>query len=292
MIRGVLGCLWRRWYIAFPGLIVAGLLAANAWFSVPPSYERSGSLFLMPGASSVPENANPFLYLNGLTLAADVIVRAVGAENVAREIEQSYGGVDIGVLRDPSTAGPVILITVNARTDADAAEVLDILLRQTQAELEDVQAAANVAPADQITVQPITIDQNGTVRQRTRLVLTTGVGAVVAILAILLSALVDGLARRRKRNGRDDDAARPVVSPQDVLPSADDLSEAEPVAVLGVANSVGPGAGLSGGLGSEPLLDRGRRNSGRRHRTQSMRLGRIRSRQWSRCSSTRRRRAK
>ena len=91
MIRAVLGSLWRRWYITFPGLLVAGLLAVGAWFVVPPTYERSASEFLVPGSGSLPQNAtNPFLYLNGLTQAADVLVRALGSNNVASEIPVSY----------------------------------------------------------------------------------------------------------------------------------------------------------------------------------------------------------
>ncbi|MHB1010902.1 MAG: YveK family protein [Propionibacteriaceae bacterium] len=213
MIRGVLESLWRRWYITFPGLLVAGLLAVGAWFVVPPSYERSASQFLLPGTGTVPESANPFLYLNGLTQAADVIVRAVGSRNVVHELEQSYPGVEVEVIRDPSTAGPVILITVNARSDADAAQVIDILLKRTQTELEDLQAGYSVAPSDRISVQTITIDHQGTARQRTRLVATVGVFAGVAILAILLAVVVDGLANRRRRKSGQDDAAREAGAP-------------------------------------------------------------------------------
>ena len=213
MIRAVRGSLWRRWYITFPGLLIAGLLAVGAWFVVPPTYERSASEFLVPGSGSLPVKANPFLYLNGLTQAADVLVRALGSNNVASEIQRSYPGAGIQVLRDPSTAGPVILIIVNARSDADAAQIIDILLKRTQTELEDLQAGYSVQSSDLISVKPLTIDQQGTVRPRTQLLATGGVLAAGAILAILVAVVVDGLASRRPRKSRKDDAARGAGAP-------------------------------------------------------------------------------
>jgi hypothetical protein len=213
MIRAVRGSLWRRWYITFPGLLIAGLLAVGAWFVVPPTYERSASEFLVPGSGSLPVNANPFLYLNGLTQAADVLVRALGSNNVASEIQRSYPGAGIQVLRDPSTAGPVILIIVNARSDADAAQIIDILLKRTQTELEDLQAGYSVQSSGLISVKPLTIDQQGTVRPRTRLLVTGGVLAAGAILAILVAIVVDGLVNRPPRKSRKDDAARETGAP-------------------------------------------------------------------------------
>ena len=73
MIRAVMVSLGRRWYITLPGLLLAGLLAFGAWYVVPPSYQRSASEFLVPGTGSLPENANPFLYLSGLSQVADVL---------------------------------------------------------------------------------------------------------------------------------------------------------------------------------------------------------------------------
>jgi hypothetical protein len=226
VIRAVLGSLWRRWYITFPGLLIASLLAVGAWFVVPPSYERSASEFLVPGSSPVPGIANPFLYLNGLTQAADVLVRAVGSNNVAREMEQTYPGAGIEVLRDPSTAGPVILIIVNARSDADAAQIIDILLKRTRTELEDLQAGYGVPSSDLISVKPITIDQKGTVRERTRLLVTGGALAAGAILAILVAAVVDGLASRRPRKSGKDDAARGAGAPAQRGGEASETTEA------------------------------------------------------------------
>ena len=85
--------LWRRWYIVFPGLIVAAAVAVGAWSVIPPGYERSATQLLIPGADSLPEGANPYLFLGGLSPAADVLVRAIGAENVLNDVVEDHPGV-------------------------------------------------------------------------------------------------------------------------------------------------------------------------------------------------------
>jgi hypothetical protein len=202
MIGRVWEALWHRWYITVPSLVLAALLAGAAWMLVPPMYERTASQLLVPGAGTVPARGNPYFYLSGLTQAADVIVRAVGSENVVHEIDSSFTGVEIEVTRDPSTAGPVILIIVDAPSDADAAAVLTILVQRTKVVLEDLQASDSVAPSDRILVQSISIDKQGILRQRNRIVATAAVGAIVAILGLLVAALVDGLSARRRRRRR------------------------------------------------------------------------------------------
>lgn len=198
MIRAVMESLRRRWYITVPGILLAGLLAVGTWYVVPPTYQRSASEFLVPGSGSLPENANPFLYLSGLSQAADVLVNAVGSDNVASEIKQSYPGAVIQVSRDPSTAGPVILVTAEARSDADAAQIVDFLLARTRTELEVLQAGDKVSTSQLITVRTLTVDREGTVRLRTRMLAAAGVLAASAILAIVLAVLVDGLTSRKR----------------------------------------------------------------------------------------------
>jgi len=214
MIRAVMVSLGRRWYITLPGLLLAGLLAFGAWYVVPPSYQRSASEFLVPGTGSLPENANPFLYLSGLSQVADVLVNAVGSDNVASEVQRSYPGAVILVRRDPSSAGPVILITADARSDADAAQILEILLKRTRTELEDLQVGYSVPSSQLITVRTLTVDQQGTVRTRTRMFATGGILAASAILAIFMAVLVDGLAKRRQPKRRaeaaHDETSEPV----------------------------------------------------------------------------------
>ena len=56
-LRGLL----RRWYITFPGLILAVAVGLGAWLFLPVTYERSATQLLLPGAGNVPTKANPLL---------------------------------------------------------------------------------------------------------------------------------------------------------------------------------------------------------------------------------------
>ncbi len=191
----------RRWYIVIPGLLLAVATAVAAWFLVDPGYERSATQLLLPGARSMPEEGNPFLFLGGLTNAADVLVRAVGAENVVNEVEEEHPGVEIEVSRDGSTAGPVILITVTAPTDDAAAAVLETLVTRTSEVLEELQAEEGITAENRMTVIPVTIDETSVPQQRDRYLAVALAGAGVALLVILLASLVDGLALQRRRRG-------------------------------------------------------------------------------------------
>lgn len=274
MIGRVWEALWHRWYITVPSLVLAALLAGAAWLLVPPMYERTASQLLVPGAGTVPARGNPYFYLSGLTQAADVIVRAVGSENVVHEIDRSFNGVEIEVTRDPSTAGPVILIIVDAPSDADAAAVLNLLVQRTKVVLEDLQASDNVAPSDRILVQSISIDKQGILRQRNRIVATAAVGAIVAILGLLVAALVDGLSARRRRrlddlvttdsDGDVPDDRDPEVQPSD-SEGADGIDpRPEGPVVPPVTDPVGPVADAAEGDRPERPVGTRRQVNGKR----------------------------
>lgn len=201
-LRGLL----RRWYILVAGLVLAVAVAFGSWTVVTPGYERTATQLLLPGRGTLPGSSpNPYLFLGGLTYAADVLVRAVGSENLVNEVTERYPGTDVTVTRDPTTAGPVILITVTAKSDADAKEVLAMLVDRTANTLEQIQIEENVAPRNQMTVTSVTVDEQSTIRQRTRLVVTVGAAGGIIVLSILVASLVDGLIRsstRGRRGGR------------------------------------------------------------------------------------------
>lgn len=196
----------RRWYIVVPGLILAAAAAIGAFSQIAPGYERSATRLLLPGLGTVPEGAtNPYLFLGGLTQAADVLVRAVGGEEAIGELVAAHKGLEIAVTRDPTSSGPVILLTVTAASDSDAAMALDALIEQSTETLERLQVEQNVRPVDRITMTTLTASTEGTLQQRTRIVVSAGVGLVVAVLTLVVASLVDGFARKKRTRNRKDD---------------------------------------------------------------------------------------
>lgn len=195
--------LLRRWYILLPGLLIAVSLGVAAWMVIPPKYERTATQVLLPGTSSLPDNANPYYYLGGLSQAADVLVRAVGSENVLSEIQAEHPGVTVEVSRDPTTSGPVVYIAVTAPSDGEAAAVLHLLVEKTVSELDALQDVSEAAKADRISVVPVSVDESSTLRQRERLVGTVGVVGLLSALTILIAAVVEGLSSRSARRRQE-----------------------------------------------------------------------------------------
>lgn len=195
----------RRWYIAVPGLLLAAAAAAGVWNAVGPEYERTGTQMLLPGAASLPEDAtNPFLYLGGLSLPADVIVQSVSGENVLGAVLDGFPGAEVVVDRGEGSA-PVVRITVTTGDDESAEELLAIMMDRTVTTLEEIQTSESIPAADRMSLIPLAIDTESTLRQRTRTVAAAGAGVAVAVLALAAAALVDGLAKRKRRAAKDDD---------------------------------------------------------------------------------------
>ncbi|TFD79422.1 hypothetical protein [Cryobacterium fucosi] len=194
--------LWRRWYIVLPGIIVAAAAAAGVWNVIPPGYERTATQLLIPGAASMPDGANPYLFLGGLAPAADVLVRAIGSENVLNEVVTDHPGVKIEISRDTTTAGPVILIVVTAPSDPAAEQVLGLLVDRTATVLKDLQRTENIPVNNRVTVLPITVDTQSVLQQRSRLIGSAGAGIVGVVLTLLVAGLVDGFSVKRRRRTR------------------------------------------------------------------------------------------
>lgn len=195
ILRGLL----RRWYIICLGLLLAGILAGLTWSAIPPKYERSAVQLLVPGVGTLPEGStNPFLYLGGLTDAAEVMARSVGSENTLNEVAAAHPGISVEVVRDTSTAGPFIHISVTSNDEVETAEALADLVRRTPLVLQALQEQEGVKPSEHITVIPVTVDQESNVTQRNRLLATVSVAVIGAIVTLLLTGFIDGVTRRRR----------------------------------------------------------------------------------------------
>lgn len=243
-LRGLL----RRWYIVIPGLLLAGAAAAAVWLHVPPTYQRVASQLLIPAEATLPEvevkveggepgetetlAPNPLLYLGGLNTAADVLVSAVrGAPSVAAAVK-AREGTEVTVQRDPLSSGPMVLITVTAPSDEEAAELIDVMLLASERVLDELQTAQDVEEESRVRISPVAVDTESTLGNRERTMTAGAAGAAVALLSVLLAAAVDGLARhrRRRRGVRARRAAtRPLRKRETAVeqaPDAADLDEA------------------------------------------------------------------
>lgn len=228
-IAETLRSLGRRWYLVVPGLLIAGAVAFGVWSVQTPQYQRSATQMLLPGSASVPEGANPYIYIGGLTQAADVVVRALGSRDVVDEVTADRTGVELQVSRDPSASGPLILITVTARSDADAEAVLEETVARTAVVLERLQDEESIAPSSRIKVIPVAVDGTSVLQQRERTILAGAAGLGTVLLTLVLAVTVDGLVvahtRRKARSGSNDDAT--TDDPTGADPDADAEADGE-----------------------------------------------------------------
>lgn len=209
-----LRALLRRWYIVVAGIILMCLASYGAWTHVSPEYERTSTQLLLPGKGTVPETApNPYLFISGLTNAADVVARVLSSDSTVADITAQYPNTQIAAVRDPTTSGPVILITVTASSDQAAAGALQIMVGKTTSILNDLQTQQHIASKDRISVTTLTVDRRSALRQRKRLVSTGGAAAGILLVSLLVATLVDGLARIRAARHETSVLARHEVEP-------------------------------------------------------------------------------
>lgn len=198
----ILSALRRRWYLVVPGLVLAAAATFGAWTLAGDDYQRTATQVLLPGASSVPEDGNPYLYIGGLGQAADIVVRALSSPNVLDPVVRAHPGTDVTVERDPSTSGPVFVITVLAPTDRDAEAAVDSLVATTATVLDELQDEQDISARDRITVMPIFVDDESVVDRKNRLMITAFVAAGSVVIVLALSALADGIVLSRARRRR------------------------------------------------------------------------------------------
>ena len=189
--------LWRRWYIVVPGLILTVAVAIAAWQVIKPDYERAGTQLLLPGLASIPEAGNPYLYLGGLSQAADVLVTAMSSERELNSLLMDNPGAQIVIGRDPLTSGPQILTTVTARSSAEAGVILDAAMARTTRVLESLQDVDGITTGNRIGIKTITVDDRSTLIQRTRALGVGGATLGMLLITLLTAGLTEGLSTRR-----------------------------------------------------------------------------------------------
>lgn len=240
----------RRWYLALAGSLLT-LAAAGAIFQiVPPTYEASASVILVPPSGSVPDGGNPYLFMGGLQTTVDVLSRSLSDEQTRRTLLGGDPTLDYSAEPDRTSAGPILLVKASGPTQEATMTTLETVVALVPTSLTQVQSTLGIAPQAAITSMTLTVDDKAKPVQKTRLRATLAVGAVSGAIALLLIGLIDGLLlRRESRKQRRLDAASaagPVPAPRpESLPSAfNDIAvqqaTVDPVELVLHADGLGP----------------------------------------------------
>jgi hypothetical protein len=203
----------RLWYVTIAGILVTAGLAIAASQLVPAQYEaQSRILLLQKTFTGDAEGANPFVGISGLTPFTDVVARSM-ADTAAAETLRSQGVTSTyTVVRDLTTNGPVLLVTVTGETSAAAVSDLDSVVSTAGPVLSQLQAAADVAAEAQVTAQIITQDTSSAVVRKSQIRAMVVATAVGAFLTVLTAIFLDRRRIRRRGAGELDEPPEQVSS--------------------------------------------------------------------------------
>ncbi|WP_394768412.1 hypothetical protein [Lacisediminihabitans sp.] len=232
-LRDLVRSLGRRWYFVLLGLALTAGLCVAALRVVPVSYNSEASIVLLPPKTSTEPNGNPFLYLGGLSQAVDVLTRTISSDETAKPLLKANPGAKFTIAADVTTTGPIILITSNAPTAAGAQAMTSSVLEAVPTALDSIQSELAVKPQSKISVMTIAVDAKGKLDAKTRTQAVIGIGAVGIVLTILLTGLVDGLMRSRRRRNTppSDDSGDSLLDSAASDPDADENRAEHPTVV-------------------------------------------------------------
>lgn len=200
-LRDLAASLWRRKFLLLPLLILVGCACLGLASAVSPTYESKASVLLVPPKGGAAEVVNPYLSLNGLSPAVEVLAGSLSDQETADEVEDLAPGTTYEAFADPQGSAPVLFITVDAANADQATAVLDHLVVRAQAELENVQSAASVEPTSLIGAVVVSQDEKPEVIQKKRIRAVAAAAVVLLAGGLALIGLIDGLLVRRSRRG-------------------------------------------------------------------------------------------
>ncbi|WP_353988180.1 hypothetical protein [Ruicaihuangia caeni] len=208
-LRDLLIGMGRRWYVTVVGLLLTGAAAWAVFGAVPITYTASLSVLLMPPEDTTAEIRNPYLNLEGMASARDVLTRRVDADVVRVPVEKAFPDGEYIVYSDMSTGGPMVVGEVRERTERGAMQLLERIRSELHSSIDIMQAEIGVPPVSRMTLTDVAIDQASEPDPRARYQWTLAVVGAGIVLTALLAGFIDGLvlSRRAKREARASDAA-------------------------------------------------------------------------------------
>ncbi|MDP9980806.1 hypothetical protein J2W14_000182 [Pseudarthrobacter oxydans] len=217
-LRDLYASLQRRWYLVVLGALLTVSLAFVVYFQAPVKYEATGSVALVPPATAVISGDNPFLYMGGLEQALGILTAKLNSDVAQRDIVGKYDAVQYSTNRDPSTNGPIVLVTVTGATAGETLGALTDVLAAVPQNLNSLQDSLNLTENSKITSMPLSSDEEAIIDSsiRTRTVLALAAGGVAGTL--LLTGQLDKILLRRragKGTGRSGAQSRNGKGPED-----------------------------------------------------------------------------
>lgn len=221
----------RRWYLALFVVVLAGASTYYVVDTVGPTYEAEGSVLVFPPVATVQRQTevqtqgNPYLVLNGVSLARDIVIRSLTSKSTLDEIANQYPDSTFDATPDFTNSAPIILITAKANSAAEATAALAAVMDLVPKTLADLQSGLDLPNDAEITSRPLIADTDPDAVHSGQIRAGIVAAAVALGLGLLMVGLLDGLLTGRpgkKRSGpRADDPMPPQAPGGGAVPSAE-----------------------------------------------------------------------
>ena len=197
--------LLRRWYIV---LLVIGCTVGTTFFvaaKVGPTYEAQASVLVFPPVATVQRDAetvtqgNPYLALDGVGQARDIVIRELTSKKTADEFDTLYPGTTFEATPDVMNNAPIILITVESPTGSTAVKGASELVARVPLILKQLQEGLGLDKNSVITSRPLTADQRPESLHKNQIRAAVVAAVVTLGLGLLAVGFLDGVLTDRKK---------------------------------------------------------------------------------------------
>lgn len=232
-LRDLFASVRRRWYFMVAGLLLTAAGATFAYQGTPVHYEATGSVALIPPPTAVISGDNPFLYMGGLEQALGVLTVKLNSPEVRRPIADEYPTAEYTTARDPSTNGPIILITVQGTSSADTLGALQRVLDAVAENLAKLQDNLGLSPGSKMTSMQLSMDVEPDANNTASTRIVLALSAAGAAASLLITGQLDKVMTRPKGHrasgqaapSTTDDTGKSTAQPA-AIPSTPDNSKA------------------------------------------------------------------
>lgn len=198
----VLASCRRRWYLLLVLLALSAVLLWQVAGRIPPTYESSASVVLVPPKDVETPRLNRYLDLGSMADSVDVVARSMTSTEVAADLAEEYPDADFEVAPDLTTSAPILLVTASSPTPETTSRVVAELIIVAKQNLERLQDQINVNQRFRITAITVAEDPKPVKDLGTQRRIVAMLGAALVFGSFLGVAVLDGLLLWRRERPR------------------------------------------------------------------------------------------
>lgn len=199
-VRDLMSSAIRRWYFMLLCLALTVVAGYGTFRVVPPTYQATASVVLLPPNAVVQKGDNPYLYLGGLSEVLGVLQVTINSPEVATPLQKPYPGTKYLVSQDLGTTGPIMQVVATGSNEKDVLRLLKTVIAAMPGTLAKLQTRLDVSGHDQITAMVLAEDNRATPSYKTPIrAFVVVVGGSLAVSVLLIGWLDRLLLVRRTR---------------------------------------------------------------------------------------------